>query len=344
MSKTNQIALSVGAFQSSLFVGAANPTIQGKRAPATTDIAPVGTLWAYNGTVWVITQVVANVATWIAIANGAGVFSSLTVTPGPINLTGAFTLVAGTHAVHFADDAADHAIIIGSGTGSSALTLNSGSGGIGLTPATNANINLNADGTGQIVVGKATTTGAISIGISTSGQAINIGGAVNTGVQSISLGSGIGATAGSTVNILTGASGASGTQTFNVLTGASVATQAANIFTSTKGGAIAIANGATGGNINTVTLGGTNGASVTTINSGTAALNLTMAAPAAGAGGILVTQGAVPFRILCGAGAPNNNLAIEKGDLYINSSGSGTADRMYIATGNGSWTNFTTAA
>lgn len=324
----------------------ASRPIIGKRAPLTTDRAQIGQIWVYPATnsAWVLTSVVANVSTWSDISGGVGQFTSLVVTPGPINLTGAFTLTAGTNAVHFADDAADHAITIGSGTGSSALTLNSGSGGIGLTPATNANINLNTDGTGTTTLGKTTTTGAIFIGISTSGQAISIGGAINTGAQSISLGSGAGATAASTVNILTGASGASGTQTLNILTGASVATQAANIFTSTKGGTIAIANGATAGNINTVTLGGTNGASATTINSGTAALNLTMAAPAAGAGGILVTQGAVPFRILCGAGAPNNNLAIEAGDLYINSTGNSSSTRMYIATGAGAWTNVTTAA
>lgn len=81
-----------------------------------------------------------------------------------------------------------------------------------------------------------------------------------------------------------------------------------------------------------------------TLESTTAEINLTTAAPAVAAGGILVTQGGVPFRILCGAGAPNVNLAIQKGDLYINSTGSGVADRMYICDGPGSWTNFVSAA
>ena len=48
--------------------------------------------------------------------------------------------------------------------------------------------------------------------------------------------------------------------------------------------------------------------------------------------------------IYTGAGAPAAGLALAAGDLYINTTPTGAADRMFIATAANTWTNFTCAA
>ena len=50
------------------------------------------------------------------------------------------------------------------------------------------------------------------------------------------------------------------------------------------------------------------------------------------------------MRITSGAGAPANGLALAIGDIYIRSDAGGAAQRIYIATGVGAWTNVTCAA
>lgn len=303
------------------YVFAGYQPIVSQRAPTANDRGPLGITWVDvpNQDSYTLVAIVANAAVWVNTGGGAATFSSLTVFPGPTALTGQFTVTSGAGLpVSIGADATDHDVTIGSQTGVSALVLQSGTGDISLSPAD----------AGDIFIGTASQTAPITLGRSTAGQSISIGGAINTVAQSISLGAGASG-ANSTVNVLSGVATA-GTQTFNVLTGAASTAGAANI--------------ATGTAAHVTKLGSVTGAAKTTIQSGTLSMDLTMAAPVAGAGGILVTQGAIPFRILCGAGAPNNNLAINVGDLYINSTGSGVADRMYIATAAGAWTNFTTAA
>lgn len=51
-----------------------------------------------------------------------------------------------------------------------------------------------------------------------------------------------------------------------------------------------------------------------------------------------------PVRIITGAGVPANGLALEKGDLYINTTGATGATRIYVASGVGSWVNVTCSA
>lgn len=217
------------------------PVIVSKsRAPLNTDKAQIGTLWVYTATnsAWILTSIVANVATWEAISgSGAGVFGSLTVTPGPTSLTGALTVASAGNAVNIATDAVANATTIGNVTGASSLTLNYGTG----------NLNISGSATSQILIGAAADTGNMVIGQSTAGQAISIGGGVNTGAQSISLGSGSSG-ANSTVNILTG--------------NASAGIQTANILTGTRAGAFNLATGAAAAN--TITVGGT-GANVIAI-------------------------------------------------------------------------------
>ena len=51
-----------------------------------------------------------------------------------------------------------------------------------------------------------------------------------------------------------------------------------------------------------------------------------------------------PVFIYSVAGAPSNGLALHTGDLYINTSAASTSTRLYIATGAGAWTYFTSNA
>lgn len=132
-----------------------------KRVPTTADKAQLGRLWVYPATnqAWVLTSIVANSATWEAISGGAGVFSSLTVNPGPTALstvgngavsignatnTGAITLTVGTgnmavvgggNTISIGNDAAANTVVIGSTTAASTLTLDTPVG----TPVVAAN-------------------------------------------------------------------------------------------------------------------------------------------------------------------------------------------------------------
>lgn len=51
-----------------------------------------------------------------------------------------------------------------------------------------------------------------------------------------------------------------------------------------------------------------------------------------------------PVKIMSGAGAPAAGLAVEVGDVYINTTAASATTRMYIATAAGTWTNVTCAA
>ncbi|HSC25145.1 MAG TPA: hypothetical protein VLB80_02915, partial [Candidatus Babeliales bacterium] len=107
--------------------------IVAKRAPTSSDKAPLGTLWIQPTTAagvavnaaWVLTSIISNSASWEDISGGAGLFTSLTVNPGPTALstvgngavtignatnTGAVTMVAGTG--NLAINGAGHLITI----------------------------------------------------------------------------------------------------------------------------------------------------------------------------------------------------------------------------------------
>lgn len=67
-----------------------------ERAPSNNDYAPLGTLWVDkpNNDAYVLTSIVANVATWINVGGGSGVFASLTVAPGDVNINGGDLIVS----------------------------------------------------------------------------------------------------------------------------------------------------------------------------------------------------------------------------------------------------------
>lgn len=103
-----------------------------ERAPgAGDDNYEIGQLWVDRilFDVYVLAGFSGGSPQWINAGGGGGTFSSLTVTPGPTAITGAFTLTSGVQNVSIGADAADHDIAIGSATGSSALTIDSGTGG-----------------------------------------------------------------------------------------------------------------------------------------------------------------------------------------------------------------------
>jgi hypothetical protein len=138
-------------------------------------------------------------------------------------------------------------------------------------------------------------------------------------------------------------------------------------------GNLNIANDATAQNINIgtglgakiVTVGSVSGASSIELDSGTGSARLASNATdhttflgsttgvsatnlQSGTGGIIT---AAPFvrlngtvNIYVGAGVPANGLALETGDLYINSTAATAVTRLYISTGAGAWTNFTASA
>lgn len=251
--------------------------IVAKRAPTTSDFAPIGQLWVEpvnssgvaQNLAWILTSIISNSATWIQLesSGGPGVFSSLVVNPGPTSLstvgngavtignsanTQAITLVAGVgnlaingagHIISIANDAAANSLILGSLT-NGATTLIEGGNGTGVGSAA---ITFNTATTGDIQIGSVAHTGAIYLGVSTAGDTINIGNAINTGAQVINIASGASA-ANSTVNIMSGTATA-GTQTLNLASGAFA--HAINIGT---GAAV----------VNTIAIGGT-GANVITI-------------------------------------------------------------------------------
>jgi hypothetical protein len=201
------------------------PPIVANRAPGTTDMAQIGTIWVFpssNG-VWILSSIVANVATWSDVAGAGGAFTTLTVNPGPTNLstvgngavtignatnTGAITISTGTgnfalngngNIVSIANDAAANSLILGTLTAGGTTLIEGGTGsGVGT-----AAITLLSGTTGDIQIGSVAHTGAIYLGVSTSGDTVNIASGVNTGAEVVNiLNSATGANA--TVNILSG--------------------------------------------------------------------------------------------------------------------------------------------
>lgn len=146
------------------------------RAPAATDKKyPIGQLWIYKASnlSYILTSVVANVATWTNPASGgAGTFTTLATTgsvtvgnalivttggatisaggaaiTGTTTVVGAFTQTGGaanigsdatTNAVNIGTGAAAKTITIGNATGATSLVLNAGTGAVSI--GTNATV------------------------------------------------------------------------------------------------------------------------------------------------------------------------------------------------------------
>lgn len=152
------------------------------RDPLTTDKAQLGTVWVNKSTddAWVLTSIVANVASWVGIGGGTGTFAALTVNPGNITATaGNISATAGS---------------LSAGT-----TVTAGTG----IASTTGNIVATA---GAVNAGTTMTAGT---GITaTTGNIVATAGAVNAGTT-MTAGTGITATTGN-ISALSGGVSASG--------------------------------------------------------------------------------------------------------------------------------------
>jgi len=280
---------------------------------------------ALNGQLWINTtgddawvMVNASTSTWQNVGGGAGTFTTLTVTPGPTNLTGALTVTSGTQAVNISTDAAANTVNIG--TGAANKTVNLGSGNTNSTTTVRSGTGgSNLLSTGTVIVSSNDDTGTDVI------------------IDAIAAGGGISISSDVGGILVTTASGGA----FAVATG----TGAVNISNDATATTVRLGTGAGG---KTVLVGSTNTNSTTTVQSGTGGVfvtstqGLTLSSPAVN--GVSITNGTQTAGIFVGTGAPGINPA-PKGSLYINTTATTTTTRLYINTdGAGTWTNFTTAA
>jgi hypothetical protein len=289
------------------------PPVVSIRAPNANDIGfPRGQVWVVKdgSAAYLLVLVASGVATWLSIAGGgAGVFTALTVNPGPTNLS-----TVGNGAVTIGNATNIGAVTISVGTGNFALNGNGNTIDIGTDAA--ANTIVIGNGTGATGVTISSGSGGILIGGNAVAQVITIGN--STGVTQVNLNAG---TAGVTI----GTNATAHTVTIGSTTGAS------NVVVNSGTGASAFAANATD---HSTTVGSTTGVSATTVQGGTAGITLT--APFVALPG--------PVYIYTGAGAPGNGLALHIGDMYINTTAASAVTRLYIATGVGAWTNVTCAA
>lgn len=178
------------------------PFILAARAPLNTDFAQPSTIWINktNNTVYILATVANNVATWVQVAagGGAGVFSSLTVTPGPISLTGTTAINTAGAAVTTIGTGGTGAVNIGNTTGNTAVTgtltasagfiattggLTVSAGGASITGATTINTaggastTIGTGGTGVVNIGNATGNTSFTGSIQTT-SAVTSGGNV----------------------------------------------------------------------------------------------------------------------------------------------------------------------
>lgn len=216
------------------------------------------------------------------------------------------------------------------------ITASDAAGGVTLTAGTTGFINTIGNGPFTVTTG----TGAVNISADATANAVNI--ATGGGVKTLIAGS----TNGASVTTLQSGTGAmtftaGGIFDANVVGAITLDSTAASNFTvtgagldltlSSVGGSVAIASNeavATAVNITA-----SDAAGGVTLTAGTAGIALT--APFVNLGGIY---------LYVGAGVPGNPLAVHIGDVYIRNDAAAAAERMYIATAEGAWTNVTCAA
>jgi hypothetical protein len=319
------------------------PYILAKRAPLTSDFAQPSTIWinSLTNAVWILATVANNTATWVSTAGGAGVFSSLTVTPGPISLTGTTTINTAGAATTTIATGGTGAVNIGNATGNTSITG---------TLTTSAGITAT---TGQIN----TTNGAIGAGnTAASTAAPQFQTLKSRGGATIVTGDGIG-------NLVF--AGFDGTQ---YTTGAAITSTSSGTIANTRVAAnlnfLTHPDAPAGGPTSRMTINSAGNVVVNAPDSGTAltvtagGLTVTAGNIVATAGNITATAGNVTLgaaaaafvfangiQIVAGTGDPNGSVTAPEGSLYLNTNGTGTANRAYINTNSGTvWTAITTAS
>jgi hypothetical protein len=155
------------------------------RNPATSDKTALGRVWVNKstGAGFLLTKISNNLATWINIGNGAGTFSSLTVTPGPISLTGTTNInTSGSGIVNINTGTATGAVNIATGASSGNVSIGSTTGGSTVIGGSDMTLAVAASGT--LNVG---TTGAavqiVRVGAGSGANQVTIG-AASTTIQS----------------------------------------------------------------------------------------------------------------------------------------------------------------
>ena len=153
-----------------------------KRIPGANDKAQVGTVWVDTITnqVFILASVRNNIATWVNTAGGAGVFTSITVNPGPFTFTGtgAFTVnltvetVTGNLLLE-ANGLGNNVTIEAAGVGS-AVDIISNTGGTTITSTGIININSDDTGGNAIIINANDPAFAGNILIETSGGGITL--------------------------------------------------------------------------------------------------------------------------------------------------------------------------
>src|SRR6185369_104275 len=320
-------------------------------------------------------------ATAVNVNSGTGGFNVVSTGAGDITLAssdtvlidsaGVLELNSSAGVISVGNDAVAQNINIGTGAAARTITIGNVSSTTGLVLNSGTGcVAINTTTTGDVIVASADTllldsagvlelnssAGVISVGNDAVSQNINIG---TAGARVISIGNSTGATQlvldAGTGGVDVGTNAIAHTVTLGNIIGAS----AVNINSGTAGSAIVTTNGTfsvatgtgtvdisndatantvnvgTGAGVKTVNIGSTNTTSVTTINAG-ATGNVAL-------GGAFVALPG-PVFIYTGAGAPAGGLAVQVGDLYINTTAASAVTRMYIATAAGVWTNFTCAA
>jgi len=228
-------------------------------------------------------------------------------------------------------------IVLGSSSGVGNIIIGGGTG------ATNVAI-ANSQIGGSIIAGLGMTTGAILLGGTAQTGNLTLGS--SSGIQAVRIANGTGASVvtiannqvagsvsvGTAMTTGTISIGGTGLQTGTVDIAPGTGAQTINI--GTGGTGVKTINIGTGAVANIVTIGATTGAADTTIRSGSN--GITLDAPFVALPG--------PVYIYTGAGVPAGGLALNTGDLYINTTAATTTTRLYIATGAGVWATFTASA
>lgn len=174
--------------------------ILAQRAPSSSDVAELGTLWIYQGSP-VEMYIFTSGGTWTELTTDSGAggpFSSLTVN-GATALNGALTVNSGASAIAIGTDAVAKTITLGNSTGATSITMNAGTGGVSVGANAIAHTVTIGNGTGasQVVINSGTA--GVQIGNNAVAQTVTIGNVtgasavvVEAGTGGIALGSAAG--------------------------------------------------------------------------------------------------------------------------------------------------------
>lgn len=190
--------------QSQPLLSVFNPPILSNRAPTVNDRKAIGQIWVTKATntAYIETSVVNNAAAWTIIAGaGASIFTSLTVTPGPISLTGVLTQL-GTANINTSGAASSN---IGTGSNSGTVSIGNASstavsilGPVNINNAGSQITNIGVAGTGAVNLGNATGNVTIPAGnlVATLGNITASAGNIAATLGSVTAGTTLTATLG----------------------------------------------------------------------------------------------------------------------------------------------------